>query len=91
MRTFFVLKSQVQHEVAACIKMVYDTYTTFGFEKIDVKLSTRPEKRVGSDEIGIAVKKPLADALKAHDIDFEYQPGEGRSTVLKLNLLCSIA
>ena len=73
----FCTEDQVQPEVAACIKMVYETYETFGFDKIDVKLSTRPEKRLGDDATWDRSEKALADALKAHDIDFEYLPGEG--------------
>ncbi|MGQ8365788.1 threonine--tRNA ligase [Glaciecola sp. 1036] len=73
----FCTESQVLSEVSKCIKMIYDTYGTFGFEKIAVKLSTRPEKRVGSDEVWDKSEKALADALKANDIEFEYQPGEG--------------
>jgi threonyl-tRNA synthetase len=57
--------------------MVYDTYETFGFEKIVVKLSTRPEERVGSDEIWDKTESALADALKANNIEFDYQPNEG--------------
>ena len=48
----FCTEDQVRDEVNACIRMVYDMYSTFGFEKIVVKLSTRPEKRIGSDETG---------------------------------------
>ncbi|MFC3121619.1 threonine--tRNA ligase [Agaribacter flavus] len=73
----FCTEEQILDEVSACIKMVYDTYSTFGFEKIAVKLSTRPEKRVGSDEIWDQSEKALAEALKVNDIEFEYQPGEG--------------
>ena len=73
----FCTEDQVQDEVAACIKMVYETYETFGFDKIDVKLSTRPEKRLGDDATWDRSEKALADALKAHDIDFTYLPGEG--------------
>jgi threonyl-tRNA synthetase len=40
----FCTEEQIMDEVSSCIKMVYDTYETFGFEKIVVKLSTRPEK-----------------------------------------------
>ncbi|MBX4372877.1 hypothetical protein K4G95_21755, partial [Mycobacterium tuberculosis] len=43
----FCTEDQVRDEVNACIRMVYDMYSTFGFEKIVVKLSTRPEKRIG--------------------------------------------
>ncbi|AVJ56034.1 threonine--tRNA ligase [Idiomarina sp. OT37-5b] len=73
----FCTEEQVQSEVAACIKMVYETYETFGFDKIDVKLSTRPEKRLGDDATWDRSEKALADALKAHDIEFDYLPGEG--------------
>lgn len=47
----FCTEEQIRDEVNACIRMVYDMYSTFGFEKIVVKLSTRPEKRIGSDEM----------------------------------------
>ncbi|EKE86889.1 threonine--tRNA ligase [Idiomarina xiamenensis] len=73
----FCTESQVQAEVASCIEMVYDTYRTFGFDRIDVKLSTRPEKRLGDDATWDRSEAALADALKSHDIDFSYLPGEG--------------
>jgi len=64
-------------EVSGCIKMVYDLYSTFGLTDIDVKLSTRPEKRIGDDAMWDRAEKDLADALKANNLEFEYQPGEG--------------
>jgi threonyl-tRNA synthetase len=73
----FCTEEQVMDEVSACIKMVYDTYETFGFEKIVVKLSTRPEKRIGDDLMWDKAEVALADALKANDIEFDYLPGEG--------------
>ena len=73
----FCTEEQILEEVSGCIKMVYDTYATFGFEKIVVKLSTRPEERVGSDEIWDKTEAALAEALAANDIEFQYQPGEG--------------
>ncbi|MCA1767193.1 MAG: threonine--tRNA ligase, partial [Idiomarina sp.] len=73
----FCTEDQVQEEVAGCIKMVYETYKTFGFEKVDVKLSTRPEKRLGDDATWDRSETALAQALKNHDIDFAYLPGEG--------------
>jgi threonyl-tRNA synthetase len=73
----FCTEEQILDEVSDCIKMVYATYATFGFDKIAVKLSTRPEKRVGDDEIWDKSEKALADALHAADIDFTYLPGEG--------------
>ncbi|WP_166423827.1 threonine--tRNA ligase [Paraglaciecola sp. 20A4] len=73
----FCTEEQILAEVSGCIKMVYETYRTFGFEKIVVKLSTRPEKRVGSDEIWDKSEAALAEALKANNVEFDYQPGEG--------------
>ncbi|MDV6327049.1 threonine--tRNA ligase [Idiomarina sp. Sol25] len=73
----FCTEEQVQEEVAGCIRMVYETYKTFGFENIDVKLSTRPEKRLGDDATWDRSETALAEALKKNDIDFSYLPGEG--------------
>ncbi|MCP5010237.1 MAG: threonine--tRNA ligase [Aestuariibacter sp.] len=73
----FCTEEQMLDEVCSCIDMIYDAYRTFGFEKIEVKLSTRPEKRVGSDEIWDKAEKALADALNSKDIEFKYLPGEG--------------
>jgi threonyl-tRNA synthetase len=73
----FCTPEQVQKEVSACIEMVYETYQTFGFNNIEVKLSTRPETRVGSDEMWDRAEKALDEALTAMDIPFEIQEGEG--------------
>ena len=73
----FCTEEHMLDEVCSCIDMIYDAYRTFGFEKIEVKLSTRPEKRVGSDEIWDKAEKALADALNSKDIEFKYLPGEG--------------
>ena len=73
----FCTEEQMLDEVCKCIDMIYDAYRTFGFEKIEVKLSTRPDKRVGSDEIWDKAEKALADALHSKDIEFKYLPGEG--------------
>lgn len=73
----FCTEDQIQEEVSACINMVFDTYKTFGFEDIDIKLSTRPEQRVGSEEIWDKAELALAKALENNNIAFEYQPGEG--------------
>lgn len=73
----FCTEDQILAEVSKCIQMVYDTYAAFGFTNIAVKLSTRPEKRVGSDEVWDKSEKELAEALKANDIEFKYLPGEG--------------
>ncbi|MGF1767347.1 threonine--tRNA ligase [Enterovibrio makurazakiensis] len=73
----FCTPEQVQKEVTSCIEMVYDTYKTFGFDEIVVKLSTRPEQRVGSDEMWDRAETALAEALDAMGIKFEILDGEG--------------
>ena len=73
----FCTESQVQAEVKKCIEMVYDVYESFGFEDVVVKLSTRPENRIGSDEIWDKAEAGLAQALTDSNIEFEYLPGEG--------------
>lgn len=73
----FCSEEQVRSEVNSCIKMVYDMYSVFGFDKIAVKLSTRPEQRIGSDELWDKSEADLAAALEENGIAFEYQPGEG--------------
>ena len=73
----FCTPDQVLDEVISCIKMVYDVYSTFGFKNIAVQLSTRPEKRVGTDEMWDKAEAALMEALKVMDIDYKLQEGEG--------------
>ncbi|EIJ65819.1 threonine--tRNA ligase [Candidatus Nitrosopumilus salaria BD31] len=73
----FCTEAQVESEVADFIKMLYKAYEDFGFKEVLVKLSTRPEKRIGSDEEWDRAETALANALKANGLDFDYLPGEG--------------
>jgi threonyl-tRNA synthetase len=73
----FCTEEQVETEVADFIKMLYKAYADFGFKEVLVKLSTRPEKRIGSDDEWDRAETSLANALKANQLDFEYLPGEG--------------
>jgi len=73
----FCTEDQVKDEVAAFIVMLYKAYTDFGFNDVLVKLSTRPEKRVGSDEAWDKAEESLAAALRANNLEYELQPGEG--------------
>lgn len=74
----FCTEAQILDEVTSCIKMVYDVYKDFGFsDNIDIKLSTRPEKRIGSDESWDKSEQALAEALQRNGLEFQYQPGEG--------------
>jgi len=73
----FCTEEQIQDEVSALIDIIYAVYADFGFDKIEIKLSTRPEKRVGSDEAWDQSEKALAEALEAKNIEYDLQPGEG--------------
>ncbi|MFW5432194.1 MAG: threonine--tRNA ligase [Methylophilaceae bacterium] len=73
----FCTEEQVESEVADFIKMLYKAYDDFGFKEVLVSLSTRPEKRIGSDDEWDRAEASLASALKMNKLDFEYLPGEG--------------
>ena len=73
----FCTPEQVEAEVADFIKMLYKAYGDFGFKDVLVKLSTRPEKRIGTDADWDMAETSLANALKINNLEFEYQPGEG--------------
>lgn len=73
----FCSEDQVQSEVSSFIDLLYEVYADFGFTDIIIKLSTRPEKRVGSDEVWDKSEKALEDALNAKNLNWDLQPGEG--------------
>jgi threonyl-tRNA synthetase len=73
----FCTVDQIQSEVSAFIDLTFKVYKHFGFENIDIKLSTRPEKRVGSDAVWDQAEAALAEALDAKGINWELQEGEG--------------
>jgi len=73
----FCTEEQVEAEVADFIKMLYKAYGDFGFKEVQIKLSTRPEKRIGTDADWDRAETSLANALKINNLEFEYQPGEG--------------
>ncbi|HIM58206.1 MAG TPA: threonine--tRNA ligase [Gammaproteobacteria bacterium] len=73
----FCTADQVQAEVSNFIDLTFDVYKHFGFDNVDIKLSTRPENRVGSDEVWDRAEAALAEALDAKGIKWELQEGEG--------------
>ena len=73
----FCTPEQIQSEVSAFIDLTFEVYKHFGFENIDIKLSTRPEIRVGSDEAWDQAEASLAETLDAKGINWELQEGEG--------------
>ncbi|MBI5435900.1 MAG: threonine--tRNA ligase [Nitrosomonadales bacterium] len=73
----FCTERQIESEVADFIVMLQKVYADFGFNDVLVKLSTRPEKRIGSDETWGKSEAALAAALKQNNLEYELQPGEG--------------
>ncbi len=73
----FCTEDQIQSEVVAFTTLLKKVYQDFGFTDIIYKLSTRPEKRIGSEESWDRAEKALAEGLRASGCDFEYLPGEG--------------
>tara|TARA_Y100001970_G_scaffold294041_1_gene446190 strand:- start:25634 stop:27550 length:1917 start_codon:yes stop_codon:yes gene_type:complete len=73
----FCTEEQIQTEVSKFIDLVFEVYKTFGFDEIIIKLSTRPEKRVGSEEIWNKSEDSLKEALNSKSLNWELQPGEG--------------
>ncbi|MCB1874589.1 MAG: threonine--tRNA ligase [Chromatiales bacterium] len=73
----FCTEAQISSEVSAFIDLVFKVYKDFGFEDVKVALSTRPEKRVGADELWDRAEKALEESLNAKGLDWKLQPGEG--------------
>lgn len=73
----FCTEEQIQSEVSIFIDLLFKVYEDFGFKDIIIKLSTRPEKRVGSDEIWDKAEQALVLALNNKNLTWELQPGEG--------------
>lgn len=73
----FCTPDQVHAEVVAFNEQTLALYRAFGFEQVSLKLSTRPERRVGSDAIWDQAEQALEDALNAAGVPWEVQPGEG--------------
>ena len=73
----FCTEAQIQPEVMAFTTLLQKVYKDFGFTKILYRLSTRPDKRIGSEESWDRAEHALAEGLKASGCEFEYLPGEG--------------
>ncbi|MDO4436063.1 MAG: threonine--tRNA ligase [Cardiobacteriaceae bacterium] len=73
----FCTRAQIQDEVRKTCEMVYEVYRDFGFNEVELALSTRPEKRVGAEEVWDEAEKALADALTSIGKTYRLQAGEG--------------
>ncbi|HEY4119355.1 MAG TPA: threonine--tRNA ligase [Byssovorax sp.] len=73
----FCAQDDLGKEIEKFIKLFYGVYAAFGFTKIAIKLATRPDKRIGTEEQWDKAEGALEEALKAHGLPFEVTPGEG--------------
>lgn len=73
----FCTPEQMEEECITTLKLIFNIYEDFGFDKVKIYLSTRPEKRIGSDEIWDLCEKSLAHALEKHGYEYEINEGEG--------------
>ena len=73
----FVAEKQIRQEAADFIRLTLDVYKDFGFDAVEMKLSTRPEGRIGDDSQWDLAEAALEDALNAAGLAWELQPGEG--------------
>ena len=73
----FCTEDQIASEVADFCALVKEIYHDFGFDDVKVKFSTRPAKRVGSDELWDKAEASLEQATKLAGLDYELNPGEG--------------
>ena len=73
----YCTEEQMEQECIDVVVLVLDIYKDFGFEDVIIKLSTRPEKRIGSDEVWDKLENALVNALQAMDLDYVLYPGEG--------------
>ena len=73
----FCTPEQLQDEVAACGKLIFEVYRELGFEDIEVKLATRPAKRIGSDAVWDKSEAELARACELMGVEHIVAPGDG--------------
>ena len=73
----YCTEQQMEQECIDVVALVLDIYKDFGFEDVVIKLSTRPENRIGSDEVWDKLEAALSNALEGMGLDYVLYPGEG--------------
>ena len=87
----FCTEEQIESETKLFIKLLSDIYKDLGFDKFDIKLSTRPETRVGSDEVWYRAENALESAIKKLGLPYEIQEGDGAFYGPKLDFVLTDA
>lgn len=73
----YCTEDQMEQECRKVVSLIMDIYRDFGFDNVRIKLSTRPENRIGSDETWDKLEKALAQALDHMQMPYALFPGEG--------------
>ena len=87
----FCTEEQIETETKLFIELLSSTYKDLGFEKFDIKLSTRPEIRVGSDEVWDKAESALEAAIQKLDLPYEIEEGDGAFYGPKLDFVLTDA
>ena len=87
----FCTEEQIESETKLFIELLSDIYKDLGFDKFDIKLSTRPETRVGSDEVWDKAENALESAIKKLDLAYEIREGDGAFYGPKLDFVLTDA
>ena len=87
----FCTEDQIETETADFISLLSEIYTELGFESFDIKLSTRPETRVGSDAVWDKAETALENAIKKLDIPYTVEAGDGAFYGPKLDFVLTDA
>jgi threonyl-tRNA synthetase len=83
----FCSEAQIEEEIARACSLLKGVYDAFGFDQVAIKLSTRPPKRAGSDEVWDRAEDRLASAARSAGLHYEIQPGEGAFYGPKLEMV----
>ena len=73
----FITPEQIQPEIERELNLIKEIYDTFGFDEVKINLSTRPEKRIGTDAMWDAAENALEQALKKKGLQYQVNPGDG--------------
>jgi threonyl-tRNA synthetase len=73
----FVTPEQIEEEIDRELRLISEIYDTFGFSDVRIALSTRPEKRIGTDDLWDNAESALENALKKNNLEYHINPGEG--------------
>ena len=87
----FCMPEQIESETASFISLLSEIYSDLGFNKFDIKLSTRPEVRIGSDEVWDKAESALENAIKKLDMPYKIDEGDGAFYGPKLDFVLTDA